>query len=313
MLGRRSLRIKVMQVLFGLEMNPDIPLASLEGDLEKSMARSLKLYLTDLAYLIDVCEYSMVDAARRMARHVKTEADKNISTQIAANAVVQFLKTNPRFQTYCKTEKIHNYVSQDVVKDLFVAWSSKPKYKEYAALAKPTAEQDIELLSFLVKKILATNEELEAHLEEFFMNYSDDQQLLTHVLLKYLENFDATNENALMEGISAWETEQKFARDLLRQYVAHSEELAKDIEPNLANWDMDRIAVLDLVIMKLAICELKYFPTVPVKVSINEYIDISKLYSTPKSKDFVNGVLDKTRKQLQEAGAIKKQGRGLVE
>ncbi|MFN8276875.1 MAG: transcription antitermination factor NusB [Chitinophagales bacterium] len=313
MLGRRSLRIKVMQVLFGLEMHPETPLATLESELEKSMARSRKLYLADLQYLIEVCEYSMVDAARRMAKHVKTDADKNVSTQIAANAVVRYLKENPIFQQYVKTEKIQHYVSQDVVKNLFVSLSEKPKYKEYAALQKPTLEQDLEVMSLLVKKVMNGSDELESHLEEFFINYADDQQLLTHVLLKYLEGFKPDQEQALLEGIAAWEAEQKFARDLLKQYVLHSEELAADIKPNLANWDMERIAVLDLVIMKLAVCELKYFATVPVKVSINEYIDISKLYSTPKSKDFVNGVLDKTRKQLQEAGLIKKQGRGLVE
>ena len=313
MLGRRSLRIKVMQVLFGLEMNPDVPLALLEKDLDKSMARSMRLYLTNLSYLVAVCEYSMVDAAKRMARHVKVEEDKNISTQIAANRIVQFLKVNTRFEALCKQEKIYNYVSEEVTKKLFDELKAKPKYKEYAQLKNPDLANDMEIVGLLVKRILATSEELETHLEEWFQNYADDQQLLTHVLLKYVDGFNPENESSFLEGISQWETEQKFARELLRHYVANSEVLAAAIKPNLANWDMDRIAILDLVVMKLAVCELKYFPTIPVKVSINEYIDISKLYSTPKSKDFVNGVLDKTRKQLQETGEIKKQGRGLVE
>ena len=113
--------------------------------------------------------------------------------------------------------------------------------------------------------------------------------------------------------LATWEEEKKFGVDLLKKCYKHNEELTKDIEPNLKNWEMDRIAALDLVLMKMAVCELKYFPTVPVKVSINEYIDISKIYSTPKSKDFVNGVLDKTKLQLIELGLVNKQGRGLVD
>ena len=95
--------------------------------------------------------------------------------------------------------------------------------------------------------------------------------------------------------------------------IEHNKELSELIEPNLKNWEMDRVAILDLILMKMAVCELKYFPTIPVKVSINEYIDISKSYSTPKSKDFVNGVLDKIKNQMQGRGEIKKFGRGLME
>jgi N utilization substance protein B len=110
-----------------------------------------------------------------------------------------------------------------------------------------------------------------------------------------------------------WAEEKKFALELLTKSIAYNDELNTAIEPNLKNWDMDRVAILDLILMKQAVCELLYFPTVPIKVTINEYIDISKMYSTPKSKDFVNGVLDKVKNQLLASGAIKKTGRGLME
>ena len=139
------------------------------------------------------------------------------------------------------------------------------------------------------------------------------RRLLTHLIQKYVEGFTEEDENAFIGSIAVWEEEKKFGTDLLKKCYKHNEDLTKDIEPNLKNWEMDRIATLDLVLMKMAVCELKYFPTVPVKVSINEYIDISKIYSTPKSKDFVNGVLDKTKLQLIDQGLVNKQGRGLVD
>lgn len=113
--------------------------------------------------------------------------------------------------------------------------------------------------------------------------------------------------------MDAWEEEQKYAMDLLAKTIQSNEELSAIIQPKLKNWDMDRVAILDLILLKMAVSELKYFPTIPVKVTINEYIDISKLYSTPKSKEFVNGVLDRIKNELALNGEIKKHGRGLME
>jgi N utilization substance protein B len=208
---------------------------------------------------------------------------------------------------------VHNYISIDVTKAMFNMMYDKYTYKNYIANTAPTLEQDKEVIGLIIKKILAKNKEFEAQLEDNFINFDDDQLLLNHVMQKYAEGFTEEDENAFMTGVYQWEEEKKFGIDLLKKCFKHNEELTQDIEPNLKNWEMDRIATLDLVLMKMAVCELKYFPTVPIKVSINEYIDISKIYSTPKSKDFVNGVLDKTKLQLMEKGLVNKQGRGLVD
>jgi N utilization substance protein B len=313
MLGRRSLRTKVMQALYSLEMNPDQPLSVLESGLIKTIDLSVCLYLADLAYMVEVCKYSLVDAARRMAKYIKTDEDKNASTQIAANRIAVHIESHPTYKSLYKQYHIHNYVSQEVVKAMFNALWDKYSYKQYIAIQTPTLEDDKAIMDIVCKKILQKNKEFEAHLEDLFMNYDDDQQLLTHVLQKYIEGYTEEDENAFISSIALWEEEKTFGIELLKKCYRHNEELTKDIEPNLKNWEMDRIAALDLVLMKMAVCELKYFPTVPVKVSINEYIDISKIYSTPKSKDFVNGVLDKTKLQLVEQGLVNKQGRGLVD
>ena len=302
-----------MQCLYSIELNPDVSLGTLEGELDKSLDRSVALYLTNLAYMNEVCQFSLVDKARRMAKYIKTEDDEKANTIIATNRITVFLQNNRLYNQYLKTYKISHYIDQEVVKAMFNTLSEKYTYKNYITNEAPTIEQDMEVMDLIVKKILGKSKEFEAQLEDNFINYDDDQQLLNHVMQKYVEGFNAEDENSLMTGIATWEEEKKFGSDLLRKCYKHNEELTADIEPNLKNWEMDRIATLDLVLMKMAVCELKYFPTVPIKVSINEYIDISKIYSTPKSKDFVNGVLDKTKIQLIEKGLVNKQGRGLVD
>ena len=264
MLGRRSLRTKVMQVLFSLEMNPDQPLSVLEKLLEKNIDLSVTLYLVDLAYMIETCKYSMVDAARRMAKYIKTEEDNNISTQIAANRIVTAIENNPKYQALYKQHHIHNYVDQEVVKAMFNVLKDKYSYKQYTAIAAPTLEDDKEVMGIVCKKIIQKNKDFEAHVEDLFTNFDDDQLMLTHVIQKYVEGYNETDEDSFISSIATWEEEKKFGVDLLKKCYKHNEELTKDIEPNLKNWEMDRIAALDLVLMKMAVCELKYFPTVPV-------------------------------------------------
>lgn len=302
-----------MQVLYGWEINRDTPMSVLENSLDKNIDLTIVLYLTNLAYMNEICQYSLVDAAKRMAKYIKTEEDKNVSTQIAVNRIVTFLQNNKTYNEYLKKYKIHTYIDQEVVRAMFNTLKDKYTYKEYTAKPNPTLDDDKEVMGLIVKKIIFKSKEISSHFEEHFVNVDDDQLLLNHVIQKYVEGFNEEDENSFVNGVQQWEAERKFGIDLLKQCYMHNDELIKDIEPNLDNWEMDRIATMDMLLMKMAVCELKYFPTVPVKVSINEYIDISKIYSTPKSKDFVNGVLDKTKLQLLDKGLINKQGRGLVD
>jgi transcription antitermination protein NusB len=313
MLGRRNLRVKVMQTLYGWEMDQESALAKMENHLRFSIQKSVSLYLTNLLYLVEVSQYSMVDKARRLAKYIQTEEDGKASTTIAANSIIKFLLADEQFNAFVKKEGVRNYVNEETVKHLFNELQTRQKYKEYAALASPTVEQDKEIIGYVLKKVFSSVKDFEHHLEELFINYHDDNGLILHILSKYVEAFDPNVKNNFFQTMDIWEEEKKFALDLLARTIQHNEELSAYIEPSLKNWEMDRVAILDLILMKMAVCELKYFPTIPVKVTINEYIDISKLYSTPKSKDFVNGVLDKIKNKMKENSEIKKHGRGLME
>lgn len=312
MLGRRNLRIKVMQVLYAWETDRETSLVQLEGLLKTQIQRSVSLYLSNLLYLVEVCNYSMVDKAKRLSKFIKTQEDENVSTTIAANRIVKYLQNDTQFNSLVKKEGIKNYVTEEMCKKIFTELQTSSEYKKYAVLQQPDTGEDKEIIRFIIVSIFQQSKDLEHHLEETFINYDDDNGLILHILSRYVEAFDEEKNN-FFQSIEVWEEEKKFAFDLLEKSVQHSEELTAAIQPNLKNWEMERVAVLDLILMKMALCEIKYFPTIPVKVSINEYIDISKLYSTPKSKDFVNGVLDKTKNQMLEKGEIKKHGRGLME
>jgi N utilization substance protein B len=313
MLGRRNLRIKVMQTLYGWEMDKDTQLLKMENQLRFSIQKSVSLYLTNLLYLVEVCQYSMVDKARRLAKYIQTEEDAKASTTIAANAIVKSLLEDEQFNAFVKKEGIRNYVNEETVKNLFNELLTRQKYREYAALSSPTLEQDKDIIGYILKKLMPAVKDFEHHLEELFINYHDDNSLILHILGKYVEGFNPAQKNNFFQTMDVWEEEKKFALDLLARTIQNSEELAAYIEPSLKNWEMDRVAIMDLILLKMAVCELKYFPTIPVKVTINEYIDISKLYSTPKSKDFVNGVLDKVKNKMKDNSEIKKHGRGLME
>lgn len=302
-----------MQVLYSKELSPDTTLRFLEGQLDTNINRTVGLYITLLQYAIEVCKYSMVDKAKKMAKYIQTDEDKMVSTLVAANRVVLALEDNLEYQKLYKQYNVTQNIDRDLVRKLYTELTTKLRYKEFAKLNTSTLEADKDILAFLVKQVFTKSEDLDMHMEELFVNSDDDGQLLMLVIQKFIEAFKEGNTAHFMDAVGVWNDEKQYAVELLRKTVDHNDDLLKYIEPALNNWEMDRIAPLDLVLMKMALCELLFFPTIPVKVTINEFIDISKFYSTPKSKDFINGVLDRIKNRLQEDGKIRKQGRGLVE
>lgn len=314
MLGRRGLRVKVMQVLYGFELNKDNQLGALQKQLDKNHSLTLPLYLSFIYLLKEVANYAMVDVAKKLSKYIVTDEDRKASTTIAANRIIKHFNEDNYLNQLYKREKIQHYITPELVQHLYKKMTAKTKYKDYAALTNPTLAQDKEIVEFIFKKIFMMDADIESNLEEHFINFDDDQLLLLHVLVKYTQQYDSNNdESPYTTNISNWNSEKKFADELLRYYFQNDEMLETILAPNLKNWDIERMAITDTVLLKMALCELLYFPTIPVKVTINEYIDLAKLYSTPRSKEFINGVLDKTKFALQAEGKIKKQGRGLVD
>ena len=177
-----------MQTIYGWEMDHDVPLLKLEGQLNGQIQKSVALYLTDLLYLVDVCLYCRIDKERRETKYIKTEEDYNVSTALASNAIIQFLQNDPVFNAQIKKDGIKNYVTEEIVKTLFTELTGKPKYKEYSSLSEPGLARDKEVINIILKKIFQSNKALEHHLEEIFINYDDDNALLLHIISKYCES-----------------------------------------------------------------------------------------------------------------------------
>ncbi len=315
MISRRILRIKVMQVLFTYELSEKEDSGGLEKMLMSRIDKTKELYYVYLQYLIEVCQYVLVDAARRENKYIKDQEDLNINTQLASNSCISAIQQSEAYKFILKKYSLSHHIDNKLVRDLFNTLEASRKYVNYCEIAKPTKGDEVEILRYIAKKIIGTSADLDEHLAERFMNLEDDHFISLHTLQKKLKDFVELDKETFIEDFLnnlEQDDEINFSKELINNYLSNREALEKIIEPRLKNWDMDRVALMDIILIKLAIVEFLYFPYIPLKVSMNEYIDISKEYSTEKSKDFINGILDKTMKGLNDNGKIKKLGRGLI-
>lgn len=315
MLSRRIIRIKTMQVLFSDAIGKDISPEVLEKALMESIKDTKKLYYTYLIYLVEIANYSVIYSSKQASKMLFDSENRFISTKIASNRVIQQISESKEYQDYINFNKLHSFINKKIVKDLFLSLITKEKYLNYVEKKITTEEDDKEILRYIIKKVIGSSKELDDDVAEHFTNIEDDQYYALISLQKKLKSFDNKKDSLFLHNFLLQENKDEvidFAKNLLAKFYDNEDELVEIIKPKLKNWDIERIAVIDIVMVKMAICELKYFPNIPVKVTINEYIELAKEYSSDKSKDFMNGILDKIMKDLQEKGQVKKQGRGLI-
>ncbi len=292
------------------EQNPDLPYERLESQLKESIQNFYRTFVYNLYIIVKTAEYVNEDAIIRASKFLPTEEDKNVSVKLFHNPVLQRLALDEDFIRFIRREKLEHYFDKDHAHKFFHLLAATNEYKTYVAKEQTTVDDDKRILQFLYKKILFKQELFHQLMEDIFPNWPDDTEVILFAVSNAIEQLSANK-------ISSWQTdlveENKFATDLLKYTYQNEEYLTGLITPKLKNWDKERLAQVDLLLMKLALSEVLYISNIPMKVSINEYIDISKLYSTPKSGDFINGVLDRIVKELQEQNLIKKTGRGLIE
>lgn len=304
-----------MQVLYSDAIGKDISPVMLDKTLNNNIKETNRLYYVYLMYLMDVCNYSITYSSKQSKKLLSDDKNDAISTKIANNRIVKLIIGNQSYQDFINFNKLHPFINQTIVKSLFHKLITKEKYLKYIDKKITTDEDDIDILRFLIKKVIGASQILDDDVSDHFINIDDDQYYVLISLQKKLKSFDSNKELLFLQSFLLQDDKEdvvKFASNLLDKYYDHEEELVSIIKPKLKNWDIERIAVLDVVLLKMAICELKYFPNIPVKVTINEYIDLAKEYSSDKSKDFINGMLDKIMKELKTNNQLKKQGRGLI-
>jgi len=294
MISRRNIRVKVMQTLYSAEtaqgeMKPGEPLKILQKHFDQT--RGLLIYLV---YVVsEVARYAETDARKKASKHLPTAADLNINIKLAGNELLWKLLEDPSYQQALKEDKPEQLADQEQIKKLYQQLVDTDEYKEYISEQGRNSKSEKQLLEFILGTLMLPNESFVAQVEEYFTNWDDDCEVINQLITSWFQKPGAFN---FMEIIS--KEKLGFAKELL-QTVADKKEVCMDlIKPKLKNWDSERIAVLDMILMQMGVCEFLYFETIPPKVTINEYIDLAKAYSTPQSGQFVNGILDNIHKDL---------------
>jgi N utilization substance protein B len=301
MISRRNIRVKVMQTIYILttrdQTKPDEPVKLLRRHFEQS--KDLFIYLT--YFLTEVAAYAEKDSYVRSSKHLPTQEDLNVNTKISGNELVWKIKEEPGFQAQLGKSNPDQRLDKELLRKTYQKLTETPDYKKYIAAPERNAKDERAILEFILSDLMIDDEIFLGHVEENFMNWDDDGDMVIQLLSSLLQkpgSFDFS------EVIS--EDKWTFARTLLQTVLEKNEHLEALIVPKLKNWDAERIAALDMIIMKMGVSEFLYFETIPPKVTINEYIDIAKEYSTQQSGQFVNGILDNIHKELAHEGKLNK-------
>ncbi|MCB0661719.1 MAG: transcription antitermination factor NusB [Saprospiraceae bacterium] len=311
MLSRRNIRIKVMQVLYALNRNPELTLQEGEKRYLTAIQKSFELFLFNLVYLQKIAAYSLKEYETRQAKLLPSEEDKSFKPILWDNPLIESIRTNPEFEKRCKKAGLFGKVDADNVRIFYTEFAKSDVYQNYLSKAKPTLEDHRKVLLEMYRTSVK-NENFADLMEEHFSTWMDDESLIVGSVKKLIKSLPVEGR-FFDEFEPEREATQEFGLELLRATYRDDEELLEEIKPTLQNWDVDRVAILDLIMLKMAVCELSQFPSIPTKVTLNEFVEIAKSYSTDKSKDFINGILDRLMKQLSKAGKIVKEGRGLIE
>ena len=291
-----------MQLLYSLE-----PLegAGAKTDtvkaLKKQLNQSQELFIYLLTFLTDVARYAEEDSTKRSAKHRPSSQDLNVNTKISGNQLLWVILESPTFKHAVETTRTSFEETKDQVRKIYQALAETDIYKEYITQQSRDKSTEKDILTFIFTDLMLPNEDFISHIEEYFTNWDDDADMMNQLMMNFLQKPAAFNLQDMV-GAEKWE----FARELLKAVTEKKEFVTSLIKPKLINWDADRIALLDMILMQMGICEFLYFETIPTKVTINEYIDIAKEYSTPQSGQFVNGILDKIHKELTAENKIHK-------
>ncbi len=313
MLTRRQARIKVMQQLYGYWQDQDIPEAALRKTLRQQLEATYQAYVFALVCVREVAAYADTHAEIQAGKLLASEEQKKVSTRVAHTPIIQFLQEDDRITKPERKLKFKNHLDDELFRRLFRELVQRDLYQRYTdetALIQPS---DDEILVYLFKEVMLQDEGFDQLMENAFPVWIDDYDVIAQAVSQTLEGLARESFHTHDDMAEKVDEIEEFAIELLEKTLAHQQKAAQLIEPKLKNWDLERIAVMDLLLMNMALTEILDFPTIPVKVTMNEYIDISKAYSTPKSREFINGVLDKIVKDLRQQDQIYKTGRGLKE
>ena len=303
-----------MQSIYAMHQNGADNLEKEEKFLFYSIDNILDLYLTMVSSLLEICKKEQIFLHLSSQKHLATPQERKPNEKFIKNAVFQILAENNSLSIAMENRKINNWsLNDDYIIILLNAIKESKLYAKYMSNTVNTFEEDKDFIAAIFEEIIVPNEKLYKYLEDDKLTWIDDIPMVNTQILKQLKALKPLEEDNFRVPKLYKDTEDKdFVRDLFRKTVLNEKELAKTYDDKTPNWDSDRIAEVDTIILKMAICEFLKFPSIPVKVTLNEYLEIAKEYSTPKSSIFINGILDNLVKELTESKKLVKVGRGLM-
>lgn len=311
MLSRRSVRIKVMQLLFALSRDEKLTFNDLKNRYSDMVDETFNLLFFTLSAIVQITSHAVQDKEKRQSKHLPSDEDKNFSDKFYQNEIIQAIANSSLLKKKAKKHDFETKISKDFSRKVYSDFSKTDLYKAYVyAESNTDSHREILLEAF---RYCRKDEYFNEVMEDHFPCWVDDKSLIVGAIKKIVKAFPDVGEEFFDSLAPDEETIDDFGAALLENSHKKDDELLQIIEPVLKNWDSDRIAVIDMILMKLAVTEMISFTTIPTKVTLNEYVEVAKLYSTAKSKDFINGILDKLMKDLDSAGKIVKEGRGLDE
>ncbi|HXI00003.1 MAG TPA: transcription antitermination factor NusB [Sphingobacteriaceae bacterium] len=313
MLNRRHLRVKVVQVLYAYQQSETKDITHFEKALLQSVDKVYEMYIWMLSLLIEVADYSVANAEERANKLLPSEDDKNASTQLEQNTFIRMLRENAQYKAAGQKYRVSWSFDPEIARNIFTSLKTTSEYQEYIKAHDTAISAEKDIIKFIFKKVILKSPIVDQVFEEKFINWQVDKEVLQAMIAKTFKNFASENplSNKLAQLTPEWEEDREFIIDLLNRAVAFDSEYQDYIAQKTKNWEADRIAMMDTLLMKMAITELVHFPSIPVKVTINEYIELAKEFSTPKSNSFINGILDKILADLKKSGKVNKTGRGL--
>ena len=312
MLNRRHIRVKVMQSIYAMHQNGSDNIEKQEKFLLYSIDNILDLYLLMLSSLIEIAKKEALFLDKSSNKHLATAEDKNANKKFINNAIFRILSENKSLLQAIEDRKITNWtLNDDYILLLLADIKKSDLYATYMKNRVNTFEEDQEFVVALFMEVIAANDKLYDYLEDYKLTWVDDIPLVNTQIIKQLKAMKP-HDNFAVPKLYKDSEDQQFVTDLFRKTVLNEAELAKEYINKTPNWDTERIAEIDTIILKMAICEFLKFPSIPMKVTINEYLEIAKEYSTPKSSIFINGILDNLVKEFQTENRLNKTGRGLM-
>lgn len=315
MISRRYLRIKTMQALYAHSMKPYEDVLTAQNTLVKTVKNSYVLFLWLFSILPEVTFYRKNKLEDLRNKHNPTAEDLNPNTKFVENQVIGQIEDNVTLQPLFKTHHIDWSNDGDFIPRLFHIIEEKDFYKTYMENPSRSYEEDKKLVLDIIEQILGEDDHIRWFFSEKDTNWLDDYDEALMMFYKNVSKFKLKdgNENKIQPLYKDAKEDEQFLRDLFKKTIQHEDEYEELIEAKLQNWELERVIGMDILLMKMAICEFLEFPTVPIKVTMNEYIDMAKLYSSDKSQKFINGILDRLIVDFKEEGRIVKTGIGLYQ